>query len=394
MSHALVIGAGPAGLMAADVLASRGVSVSLCDAKPSVGRKLLMAGKSGLNLTKNEDFETFMPHYFEAAEPLRQMIKAFDAQKVQAWSEGMGQQVFTGSSGRVFPTAMKASPLLRAWLVRLETMGVSLRTRWRWTGWEGEAVAFDTPEGRQTVSANVVVLALGGASWARLGSDGAWSDVLGARDVPLTPFSPSNVGLSMNWSDHMTAHFGSSLKAVHWRAGDMRSRGEAILSREGLEGSGIYALTPALRQGEALCVDLLPDVTAEKLEAELDGKPAKQRLAHWLKNTLKLPPVKTALFLEQTSGAGLPRTDWVETVKNLRIQYAGLRDIDEAISTAGGVAWSAVTDDLMLRNIPGVFCAGEMLDWEAPTGGYLITACLATGQWAGLGALRYLDAAA
>lgn len=392
MSTALVIGAGPAGLMAAEVLASAGVAVTICDAKPSFGRKFLMAGKSGLNLTKNEPFDAFLGQY-DAPGPLQPIIAAFDARAVQDWAQGLGQEIFTGTTGRVFPKAMKASPLLRAWLARLDGLGVVRRSGWRWQGWEGRKALFDTVSGVETQTADVTILALGGASWARLGSDGRWTEVL-EHDGALAPFAPSNAALGMAWSGHMAPHLGAALKAVAWRAGDLTSRGEAVISARGLEGGGIYALTPALRQGAPLIVDLLPDLAAEKARAVLAQKPAKLRLGHWLKNTLRLPPAKIALFYEMTAGNMPSRPDWVSTLKNLPIRHGGLRPMDEAISTAGGVRFDAMTPGLMLKSRPGVFCAGEMIDWDAPTGGYLITGCLATGHWAGQAALAYLAKAA
>jgi uncharacterized flavoprotein (TIGR03862 family) len=377
--------------MAAETLARAGHAVTICDAKPSFGRKFLMAGKSGLNLTKDEPPETLRAQYFEASERLAPMLRAFGNDAVQDWARDLGQEVFTGSTGRVFPVAMKASPLLRAWLARLDALGVTRRTRWRWNGWDGPKALFDTPEGRRTVEARATVLALGGASWARLGSDGGWATHLAQH---VTPFTPSNAALGMDWTAHMAPHFGAALKAVEWRAGALASRGEATLSARGLEGGGLYALTPALRAGAPLVVDLVPDRSAERLTADLAGRPHDLRLAHWLRKALRLTPAKTALFFEMTAGAPPDRARWVETVKALPIRHAGLRPIDEAISTAGGLRFDALTDDLMLEARPGVFCAGEMLDWEAPTGGYLITACLATGRWAGAGAARYLAAAA
>lgn len=387
--HALVIGAGPAGLMAAEELAQAGCRVTVAEAKPSVGRKFLMAGKSGLNLTKDEPASRFRSAYGDAAGWLAPMLAEFDTMAVQDWARGLGQDLFTGSSGRVFPVAMKASPLLRAWLARLDASGVARRTRWRWTGWTERGTArFDTPDGPQELMADVTVLALGGASWARLGSDGAWADILAARGVDLTAFAPSNVGIELNWSAHMAPHFGAALKSVRWQAGDLSSRGEATISRRGLEGGGVYSLTPALRAGATLSVDLVPDLTTDALTERLSSKAGKTRLSHWLKNGLRLPPAKLALFFEMTRGEPLRRKNWVETLKALPVRTVGLRPMDEAISTAGGVARTALDDGLMLRAIPTVFCAGEMLDWDAPTGGYLLTACLATGRWAGRAAAQ------
>ncbi|MFK7744745.1 MAG: TIGR03862 family flavoprotein [Roseobacter sp.] len=394
MKTALVIGAGPAGLMAADVLAQAGVSVTLCDAKPSVGRKFLMAGKSGLNLTKDEPFARFVQHYADASAPLHGIIHAFDPVAVQDWARGLGQDIFTGSSGRIFPKAMKASPLLRAWLERLDALGVRREVRWHWKGWDGEACVFETPQDAQKLQADVVVLALGGASWARLGSDGAWATEIETFDGAVAPFAPSNAALSVAWTDHMQPHFGAALKTIAWQAGETTSRGEAVISKHGLEGGGLYALTPAMREGLDLFADLVPDITVEKLTRDLAQKSDKLRLAHWLRNTLRLPPAKIALFFEMSAGDLPQRDHWAARVKHLKLRHNGLRPLDEAISTAGGVRFDALTDGLMLKSRPGVFCAGEMIDWEAPTGGYLINACLATGRWAGRAALDYLEAAA
>ncbi len=388
MAQAVVIGAGPAGLMAAEQLAAAGHDVLVADAKPSVARKLLMAGKSGLNLTKDEPFEQFVMAYAEAAEWLRPILKQFDAHDVMGWAKGLGQDLFTGSTGRVFPKSMKASPLLRAWLARLDQAGVQIRTRWQWTGWDGKALTFETPDGAQRVAASVTVLALGGASWSRLGSDGAWVGQLAEKNIALSPFAPSNSALSVGWSRHMQPHFGAALKAVRWSAAGQDSRGEAAISATGLEGGGLYALTPVLRTGAALYVDLLPDLSLEDLSERWAAKRPKATVTQWLKKTLRLPPQKIALYHEMSR---VQQQSPVELLKALPIAYEALRPMDEAISTAGGVSRSALTDELMLRALPGVFCAGEMLDWEAPTGGYLLTACLATGRWAGRAAADWLD---
>ncbi|MFD1510012.1 TIGR03862 family flavoprotein [Lacimonas salitolerans] len=385
MTDALIIGAGPAGLMAAEALARAGRRVLVTDAMPSPARKFLMAGKSGLNLTKDEPFDAFVAAYGSAAPHLHPMLAQFGPDQVQAWARDLGQEVFTGTSGRVFPTAMKASPLLRAWLARLDRLGVTLHRRWRWTGWDGDAVTFDTPEGQQTLRPAVTVLACGGASWARLGSDGAWADWTDGT----VPFQPSNAALALPWTDHMTAHFGAPLKTVEWQAGGITSRGEAVITAHGLEGGGLYTLTPALRAGAALTVDLLPDLGINAIGARLPRGKTKARLAHWLKNTLRLPPAKIALFFEMTGGAALHMDQWAQTLKSLPIRIATLRPLDHAISTAGGLRFDALDAGLMLRDRPGTFAAGEMLDWEAPTGGYLLTACFATGLWAGQHAARY-----
>lgn len=387
---ALVIGGGPAGLIAAEELARGGCAVTLAEAKPSIGRKFLMAGKSGLNLTKDEPFQQMMPVYDEAADWLHPMIADFDAAAVQDWARGLGQDLFTGSTGRVFPVAMKASPLLRAWLTRIDDLGVQRRTRWRWTGWQDNAAVFDTPEGTATCESDVTVLALGGASWARLGSDGGWAEILRAEGVDLAPFAPANAGLCVNWSAHMARHFGQPVKGVEWRVGALRSRGEAVISARGLEGGGIYSISKGIRQGDAAQIDLLPDRTFDDLTDRLSRPRDKDSLINHLRKTLRLDPARIGLLNEfgrplPTDPAALARI-----IKALPLRHDGLRPLDEAISTAGGITRAALDDNLMLQARPGVFCAGEMLDWDAPTGGYLLTACFATGRWAGQAAARWI----
>ena len=378
-----MIGAGPAGLMAAETLAFAGCAVTAAEAKPSVGRKFLMAGKSGLNLTRDQPFAAFMNAYAEAAPWLRPIIAEFDAGAVRDWARSLGQAVFTGSTGRVFPTAMKASPLLRAWLVRLRGAGVDLRTRWRWTGWEGTAARFDTPGGILHLAPDVTVLALGGASWSRLGSDGAWAPLLAARGVEIADFAPANAGLQVDWSEYMHPLLGQPVKGVRWCAGALSSRGEAVISARGLEGGGIYSVSRGVREGHGLKVDLCPDLALPAIEERLSRPPGKASLANRLRKLLKLDPARLALLNE--FARPLPRDPAAQAalLKALTVRHAGLRPLDEAISTAGGVRRTALNDGLMLTALPGVFCAGEMLDWEAPTGGYLLTACLATGRRAG-----------
>lgn len=381
---ALVIGAGPAGLMAADRLLSAGCSVLLAEAKPSPARKLLMAGKSGLNITREEGFEAFLSAYAEAADWLRPMLTGFGPAEVQDWMRGYGQEVFTGSTGRVFPRAMKGSPLLRAWLMDLGARGLDLRTRWRWTG-----AGFDTPEGPVTVTPKATVLALGGASWARLGSDGAWAPLLAAQGVALAPFQPANMGFRVDWSAHMAKHFGQPLKNIALIAGAQRVRGEAVISARGLEGGGIYAVSRALREGEALRIDLFPDLEASVLAQRLTARPKGETAVNSLRK-LGLTDARLALVLE--CARPLPPTPDARAalLKALPVPLQGPRPMDEAISTAGGIPRAELTEDLMLKRLPGWFAAGEMLDWEAPTGGYLLTACLATGRWAGDAAARFI----
>lgn len=380
MKTALVIGAGPAGLMAADALSAAGLKVIVVEAKPSVGRKFLMAGKSGLNLTTDAPFEDFVAEYDDAAPHLRPMLEAFGPQEVRAWAEGLGQEMFTGSSGRVFPKKMKASPLLRAWLVQLAERDVEIRTRWRW---RGGAYQFDTPDGVQEIAADVAVLACGGASWARLGSDGAWAEFI---DAPVAPFQPANMGFVVEWTSHMARHFGRPLKNIGLTAGDKSLRAECVISERGLEGGGIYAVSKSMRDGHDLYIDLLPDLSAAEITARLARPRGKNSLSNHLRKTLKLDPVKQALLME--FGRPMP-DDLAPLIKRLPISHAGPRPMDEAISTAGGLRFSGLDASLMLTTQPGVFGCGEMLDWEAPTGGYLITACLATGRWAGQNAAKW-----
>ena len=428
---ALVIGAGPAGLMAAEALAAAGRRVVVAEAKPSPARKLLMAGKSGLNLTKVEPDDAFRAAYAEAAPRLRPMLDAFGPAALGDWARGLGQELFVGSTGRVFPVVMKASPLLRAWLARLAAAEVTIRAGWRWTGWRGgrnvpgpatprfaapaEAefsalvqgvgmgspgerkvpgspagwtFAFATPAGPRLLAPRVAVLALGGASWARLGSDGAWAPWLAARGVPVRAFEPANVGLAVAWSPHMERRFGAPVKGVALVAGEVRSRGEWVISARGIEGGGVYRISRAVREGAAPTLDLLPDRTLAEVAAALGRPRGKATVAAHLRRALRLSPV--ALALLQEWGRPLPDGPALaRLVKAVPVRHSGLRPLDEAISTAGGVAWAGVDERLMLRALPGVFAAGEMLDWEAPTGGYLLTAAFATGAWAGRHAAEF-----
>jgi uncharacterized flavoprotein (TIGR03862 family) len=390
MKHAVVVGSGPAGLMAAEVLAQAGLRVTVCDAKPSVGRKFLMAGKSGLNITKAENAEAFHSAYSEANPWLRPMLQAFGPGDVQAWAQALGEEIFTGTTGRVFPSAMKASPLLRRWLARLDGLGVVRHTRWRWNGWSGDALSFQTPDGTQTLHADATILALGGASWRRLGADGEWTQILSQYDVPLAPFAGANAGISVDWSPFMDKHLGTALKGIALRSGPYVSRGEAILSRRGLEGGGIYSVSRGVREGHPLTVDLSPDLSIETLAAKLARPRGKATQTSHLRKTLKLGAVKIALLQEMAIPLPKDAKALAACIKGLTIRHDGLRPMDEAISTAGGVTREAVDEALMLRALPGTYAVGEMLDWEAPTGGYLISACLATGAWAGYHAAAHL----
>ena len=385
MPEALVIGAGPAGLMAAEELALSGVRVTVCEAKPSVGRKLLMAGKSGLNVTKDEPLAAFVTRYDSPR--LAPILAGFGPQEVQAWCRALGQEVFTGSSGRVFPVAMKASPLLRAWLERLAGLGVQIRTRWRWAGFAEPGFRFQTPEGERVLTPDVAVLALGGASWQRLGSDGAWVPWVQDKGVPVADWKPANMGFRVEWSEKMVPFFGQPVKGVALLAAGRRERGEFVISARGIEGGGIYAVSRELREGAALALDLLPDLTGEEIAARLarmrPGETAVNRL-----RKLGLGPVLVALVMEFSREAPFER------LKRLPVRLAGPRPLDEAISVAGGVRWEGLTEGLELKALPGVFVCGEMLDWEAPTGGYLLTACWATGRWAGRAAAKRLSARA
>ena len=400
--HVAVVGAGPSGLIAAETLAAAGHRVVVYDRMPRVGRKLLLAGRGGLNLTHSEAMERFMPRYRGAAPRLREAIGAFPPDSLRAWCEGLGQETFVGSSGRVFPRAMKTSPLLRAWLARLAGLGVEIKTNHRWLGWDGEALAFETPAGRLLVEPSCTVLALGGASWPRLGSDGSWAPVLREAGVEVAPLAPANCGVRVAWSEIFSARFaGTPLKRIALSLADETSRGEAMITADGLEGGAVYALSAPIRdalqhRGEAtLAIDLRPDLSADEIAAKLAKPRGKQSLATYLRKALSLDPVAIGLLQEQAHAGGTPLASLApdalaRAVKALPITAAGLAPIERAISTAGGVTFDDLDDAFMLRARPGTFIAGEMLDWEAPTGGYLLQACFATGRAAANGALAHL----
>jgi hypothetical protein len=401
---AAVIGAGPAGLMAAEVLAQGGVSVTIFDAMPSAGRKFLMAGRGGLNLTHSEPLPAFLARYREAAPRLKPAISAFPPDRLRAWSEELGQRTFVGSSGRVFPDSFKASPLLRAWLRRLDAQGVQFVFRHRWIGWDDRgALRFQTPEGERTIEAGATVLALGGASWPRLGSDGAWTELLAARGIAITPLRPANCGFTVAWSEVFRDRFeGQPLKGVEFRFEDQAIRGEAIVTRSGIEGGAIYALSAELREaiaeaGEAtLRIALRPDLVAHDLVRRLSAPRGKQSFSNFLRKAASLSPVAIGLLQEAAIASGeplasLPPDKLAALIDAVPIKLTGVAPIARAISTAGGIAFYELDDVFMLRKMPGVFAAGEMLDWEAPTGGYLLQASFATGAAAGRGALGWLS---
>lgn len=395
-----IIGGGPAGLMAAEVLGSAGHAVTVFDAMPTVGRKFLMAGKSGLNITHSEDHAALLTRFGAARPALETALNTFTGEDIRTWCAGLGVETFVGSSGRVFPKAMKASPLLRAWLARLQGFGVTIRTQCRWTGFDGDSLTFETPAGTESQKFNAVLLALGGASWPRLGSDAAWVEPLRARGVEIAPFLPANCGFEVAWSPFFTERFaGQPVKSVTATSPAGTVQGEFVISRWGIEGSLVYAHAAALRdeliaKGTAvLTVDLMPGRTTERLAADLLRQPSKLSFANRIRKGAGLDPVKAALLRECVPTANtLSPIDLAAAIKAVPITLDRTRPIAEAISSAGGIAFTAMDEHFMLETLPGVFVAGEMLDWEAPTGGYLLTACLATGRAAAEGMIAFLGA--
>jgi hypothetical protein len=398
----VVIGGGPAGLMAAEVLANAGVRVELYDAMPSLGRKFLLAGVGGMNITHAEPKAAFLGRYRERQEEIAGLLADFDADSLRAWIHDLGIDTFVGTSGRVFPRDMKAAPLLRAWLKRLREAGVRLHTRSRWLGWNADgSLRLQTSEGEQALRADACVLALGGGSWARLGSNGAWVPLLEARGVSIAPLQSANCGFEVSaWSALLRDKFaGAPLKNVTLALdGTAPRRGEFVLTSAGVEGSLVYALSAEIRErirhnGSAtLHLDLLPDRSPDKVLAALHKPRGSHSMAKHLHRQLGLDGVKAVLLRELASAEQFAAPEpLAAAIKALPLTLLRPRPLDEAISSAGGVPFEALDQGLMLRRLPGVFCAGEMLDWEAPTGGYLLTACFASGRAAGLGALAWLE---
>lgn len=400
MNPVVVIGGGPAGLMAADVMSAAGVAVTVYERMPSVGRKLLMAGRGGLNLTHSEPLERLLERYGEARPLLEGPVAGLSPTDLIGWVNGLGQETFTGSSGRVFPRAMKASPLLRAWLARLAARGVEFRSRHRWIGFDASGRArFERADGSEIVAGSApVVLAVGGASWPRLGADGSWTDAVAALGIAVRPLVATNAGVHISWSAHFRERFqGQPLKRITVRVGEAVARGEALVTATGLEGGAVYALNPAIREelarkGRAtLVLDLRPDLALEALVDRLQRPRGKQSLATWLRKAAQLDPVSIGL-LRESVGLSLPGDPAAiaPLIKAVPLEVTAQAGLARAISSAGGIALSEVNADMMLRTRPGIFAAGEMLDWEAPTGGYLLQACFSTGHAAGQGVLRHL----
>lgn len=395
-----IIGGGPAGLMAADVLSHANVKVKLYDAMPSVGRKFLMAGKGGLNLSHTEAFEQFSSRYADRRTHLEPMLKSFPPEAVIVWAHSLGIDTFVGSSGRIFPTDMKAAPLLRSWLHRLRRAGVLFYMHHRWLGWDDAGLLrFATPHGEQLEKADAVILALGGGSWAKLGSTGAWVELLQQRGVDIAPLKPANCGFDVGWSGHFASRFaGQPVKSVQLTFGSFCQRGDLIITATGLEGGLIYGASALLRESCAansetrLYLDLMPNKSLLSVQHKLSQTRGKDSMANHLRKRLGITGVKAGLLREALSPEDFNDVEKLAAaIKALPVKLQSPRPLDEAISSAGGVRFEALDENLMIRDLSGVFCAGEMLDWEAPTGGYLLTACFASGRAAGLGVLTWLS---
>jgi len=388
MCDVLIVGGGPAGLMAADYLSKLNYRITVVDQMPTMGRKFLMAGKSGLNLTKNEPFEKFLNNFPDRSPQLISALKNFTPNDVQTWATSLGINLFTGSTGRVFPTHMKASPLLRTWLSQLDKRGVTRRHKMTAISLNNMSLLFDTEKGQEQISAKAILFAMGGASWRRLGSDARWLNWL--TNVENEKFSASNVGLKINWSHYIDKYFGEPVKAVSLRSGRVQSQGEIVITQSGIEGGGIYSLSQAIRKGEEVFLDLLPNWNEKQLIDALKKPIRKASWSNYLRKVLNLNNVKQALLREFSSDCFSKKQLSVD-LKLLRIRHEGLDSIDKAISTAGGVRFDQLDHNLMISKRPGIFFAGEMLNWDAPTGGYLITAALATGLWSAKGIEKLLS---
>ena len=385
----LIVGGGPAGLMAADFAGRSGVKVTLVDSMPTFGRKFLMAGKSGLNLTMHEDDITFQTRIIHNNTTIEKALEEFGPIEVIEWANSLGIKTFVGSTGRVFPTEMKASPLLRNWISRLDELGVSRQNRWKLKSISNKVATFETPQGLLNKSADGIVLALGGASWPKLGSNGDWKSLFDPTE--LESFQASNCSFIVKWSIKMSKYFGQPLKSIKLSAGRQSSRGEIIISQKGIEGGGIYSLSAQLKKGEDLILDLLPDWDNGKILKLLTMPWGKSSSSNVLRKRLKLEPIKQAILREFAMDVFKEPALLTKSIKSLKIPLNGTGPIKTAISTSGGVKMGSIDENFMLRSRPGVFCAGEMLDWDAPTGGYLITTCLATGRMAGKRAVQFVS---
>ena len=385
----LIVGGGPAGLMAADFASRSGVEVTLADSMPTFGRKFLMAGKSGLNLTMHEDDITFQTRIIHNNTTIEKALEEFGPIEVIEWANSLGIKTFVGSTGRVFPTEMKASPLLRNWISRLDELGVSRQNRWKLKSISNKVATFETPQGLLNKSADGIVLALGGASWPKLGSNGDWKSLFDPAE--LESFQASNCSFIVKWSIKMSKYFGQPLKSIKLSAGSQSSRGEIIISQKGIEGGGIYSLSAQLKKGEDLILDLLPDWDNDKILKLLTIPWGKSSSSNILRKRLKLEPIKQAILREFAMDVFKEPALLTKSIKSLKIPLNGTGPIKTAISTSGGVKMGSIDENFMLRGRPGIFCAGEMLDWDAPTGGYLITTCLATGRMAGQRAVQFVS---
>ena len=385
----LIVGGGPAGLMAADFASRSGVEVTLADSMPTFGRKFLMAGKSGLNLTMHEDDITFQTRIIHNNTTIEKALEEFGPIEVIEWANSLGIKTFVGSTGRVFPTEMKASPLLRNWISRLDELGVSRQNRWKLKSISNKVATFETPQGLLNKPADGIVLALGGASWPKLGSNGDWKSLFDPAE--LESFQASNCSFIVKWSIKMSKYFGQPLKSIKLSAGSQSSRGEIIISQKGIEGGGIYSLSAQLKKGEDLILDLLPDWDNDKILKLLTIPWGKSSSSNILRKRLKLEPIKQAILREFAMDVFKEPALLTKSIKSLKIPLNGTGPIKTAISTSGGVKMGSIDENFMLRGRPGIFCAGEMLDWDAPTGGYLITTCLATGRMASKRAVQFVS---